>query len=342
MRVKLTGINTIRKRLAGGTVRVYHYHRASGLRLEGKPGSGEFLASYARAEETMAARHAGETFAKIIRAYSKSPEFEQKADSTQAEYRRMLARIEHEFGDLPIGALDDPKVRRHFYDWRDKVHRTSGPRAGDNHLSVTSAVLSWAVKRGHIGANHVIGFERLYKADRSQIIWLPEHIAAFERIAPTALQRALTLALHTGQRQGDLLRMAWTSYDGLAISIRQGKTGRHVTIPCTQALKAMLDGMERKAMTILTNQNGRPWKARWFKAQWARTMEKAGIDGLHFHDLRGTAITMLAEAGCTAPEIAAITGLKIETTSAILDRYLARTAYLAGNAITKLETHRRT
>jgi hypothetical protein len=29
---------------------------------------------------------------------------------------------------------------------------------------------------------------------------------------------------------------------------------------------------------------------------------------LHFHDIRGTTITMLAEAGCTLPEIVSITG----------------------------------
>lgn len=34
----------------------------------------------------------------------------------------------------------------------------------------------------------------------------------------------------------------------------------------------------------------------------------ADITDLHFHDLRGTAITMLAEAGCDAPEIASING----------------------------------
>lgn len=39
------------------------------------------------------------------------------------------------------------------------------------------------------------------------MIWLPEHIEAFMNVAPLELQRALILALHTGQRQGDLLRL---------------------------------------------------------------------------------------------------------------------------------------
>ncbi len=44
-----------------------------------------------------------------------------------------------------------------------------------------------------------------------------------------------------------------------------------------------------------------------------------------FHDLRGTAVTRLAEAGCTEAEIASITGHSVKSVGAILDRYLART-----------------
>ena len=63
---------------------------------------------------------------------------------------------------------------------------------------------------------------------------------------------------------------------------------------------------------------------------------------LHFHDLRGTAITMLAEAGATVPEIAAITGHTYRTIKAILEKYLPRTKHLAEMAIAKLENSGRT
>ena len=50
MRAKISGINTVRKRLADGSIHIYFYHRGTGTRLEGKPGSSEFIASYANAE----------------------------------------------------------------------------------------------------------------------------------------------------------------------------------------------------------------------------------------------------------------------------------------------------
>jgi hypothetical protein len=112
-------------------------------------------------------------------------------------------------------------------------------------------MLTWAVDRGRANANYLRGFRRLYHADRSEIIWLPEHIASFMKVAPIEMQRALILALHTGQREGDLVRLPWSGYDGVRISLRQGKARRGgrlgplVEIPCTAALRRMLDGMER-------------------------------------------------------------------------------------------------
>jgi integrase len=97
--------------------------------------------------------------------------------------------------------------------------------------------------------------------------------------------------------------------------------------------------MERTAETILTMPSGRPWTAYNFRHRWAAAAKAAGIKGLHFHDLRGTATTLLAEAGATVPEIAAITGHRLESVSRILENYLSRTAKLSTTAIAKLDRH---
>lgn len=262
-----------------------------------------------------------------------------KFSSLVAEYRRMLTKAEEVSADLPIAALDDARVRRDLLDWRAKISKTSGPREADNRLSVVSAMLTWAKDNGRLTTNHLAGFTRLHKADRSELIWLPEHVEAFMAVAPVEMQRALILALHSGQRQGDLLRLSWSNYDGKFLSLRQGKTGRRVEIPCTATLKAMLDALDRTAAVVLTTKTGRPWTARYFKAQWQQTCMDASIERLHFHDLRGTSITMLAEAGCTQQQIAAIAGHSLRTVSSILDRYLARTRTrtLATSAMTLFE-----
>jgi integrase len=346
-RFRLKGINTVHKRLANGTIGTYYYHRATGRRLPGQFGSPELIASYVEAEKSLLDRHAG-TFNGLIRDYILSGEFGQLAKSTQGDYKRLLKYSETEFGDLPIQALQDRRVRAEFLRWRDRVAMSSGPRAADYRLSAISAMLTWAERRGLLLANHLKDFPRLYHSDRSDLIWLPDHIHRFMEMAPEELQRAIILALHTGQRQGDLLRLTWSAYDGTEITLRQSKSrrlskpGRRVTIPCTRALRNMLDNLPRASTHILTRADGQPWKPYTFRHAWKEVSDLAGISGLHFHDLRGTAVTMLAEAGCTSPEIAAITGHTLSHVESILEKYLSRTRNLAQSAISKFENAART
>ena len=182
---------------------------------------------------------------------------------------------------------------------------------------------------------------RLYEADRAEKIWTADHIKAFCAVASIELQAALLLALWTGQRQGDLLRLSWANYDGIHLRLRQSKGKKRVTIPVGLPLKAALDstkGAGRLATTILTNTRGRPWTEDGFRASWRKTFERSGLAAdLHFHDLRGTAVTRLALAGCTVPQIAAITGHSLRDVEEILDaHYLGGAVELAEAAITKL------
>jgi hypothetical protein len=68
---------------------------------------------------------------------------------------------------------------------------------------------------------------------------------------------------------------------------------------------------------------------------------RAGIRGLTFHDLRGTAVVTLARASCNEVEIYSVTGHKPGDVQAILTtHYLPRDAEVAGNAIAKLNQYR--
>jgi integrase len=153
----------------------------------------------------------------------------------------------------------------------------------------------------------------------------------------------MLLALWTGQRQGDLLRLPWNAYDGKHIRLRQSKTGARVVIPVGAPLKAALDAAPKVSPIILTNRGGKPWLSESFRWSWNRACKAAGIVGLTFHDLRGTAVTRLALAGATEAEIATITGHSMRSVRAILDtHYLARDPALGESAIAKLEQRTKT
>lgn len=340
-RVDLKGINKVRRRLAGGKIRIYFYHRATGLRLEGAPGSPEFVESWQSAERATKAtdRHAG-TLSAWMNGYRASDDFLLLADATRKDYLKQIAKIEAAFGDLPLSAVRDPAVRADFLDWRDDLAKR-GKRQADYAMTVLARVLAWAVNRGLLAVNPAARPGRRYQSNRAEIIWQPPQVEAFLLKAPLELALSLILARDTAQRQGDLLRLTWSAYDGKTIKVKQSKRGAIVTIPVTIELKRLLDAAPRRAVTILTTAEGLPWKADNFRHQWRAVTLDAGLDGLHFNDLRGTCVTALADAGCTPAEIAAITGHSQRSVHAILDHYQARTTTQASAAIAKLERHLR-
>jgi integrase len=336
VRVRLKGINHATKRLADGTLRTYWYAWRNGPLLRGEPGSPDFVASYNEAVAEKRTPPAGRLMA-LIMQFQESDDFRNLAPETRRGYTNMITRIEKEFCDFPLAALTDRRTRGVFMAWRDKLALTSR-RQADYAWTVLARILSWGVDRGHALANPCARGGKLYRANRVDKIWTPQDEALFLERAPTQFHLALTLALWTGQRQGDLLRLTWSAYDGTHIRLRQSKTGRRVVIPAGAPLKALLDATPRVSPLIVTTSEGRPWGTNSFQVGWARACRRAGVVGLTFHDLRGTAVTRLAVAGCTEAEIAAISGHSLRSVHAILDaHYLSRDPALGESAIRKLE-----
>ena len=237
MRVRLKGINSKRKRLADGSYKTYWYAWKSGPALRGKPGSPEFHASYNDAVAQKAKPPTGILFG-LLRQYQDSEDFRKLAASTRRSYVLLLTRIERNLGDFPLSALTDRCTRRVFMAWRDKIAVASGRRQADYAWTVLARVLSWSCNRGLISTNPCERGGRLYRSGRSDSIWSADDEAAFLRSATAHLHLPLLLALWTGQRQGDLLRLPWSAYDGKYIRLRQGKGGARVTIPVGAPLKS--------------------------------------------------------------------------------------------------------
>ena len=340
MHVRLKGINSKRKRLADGSLKIYFYAWKGGPPLRGKPGSPEFVASYNAAVAQKVAPPTGVLLALLFR-FQESAEFQFGISSrTRRDYIKQLKRIERDLGDFPIKALDDPRARSEFLDWRDQLAKTS-LRQADYAYGTLARVLSWAHGRGLIAKNPCSKAGKLYHGSRADRIWNDEDVERFLTTAPTYLKLAMLLAINTGQRQGDLLRLPWSAYDGTTIKLRQRKNGAYVRIPVADALKNALDAAARRSPIMLTNSEGKPWSESGFQSAWGKATARAGIHGLTFHDLRGTAVVTLARAGCNEVEIYSITGHKPSDVQAILTtHYLPRDAEVAGNAIAKLNRYR--
>ena len=158
------------------------------------------------------------------------------------------------------------------------------------------------------------------------------------------MRLAFMLGAYTAQREGDILAMVWTQFDPRenTLALRQNKTGARLLVPVHRTLRSCLDRTARSGVTILTTRTGKAFREDYFRHCWRDAILQAGLDGLRFQDLRRTAVVRLAEAGCTDPEIAAITGHSLERTKQILETYLPRTPDMARNAMAKWESKPRT
>lgn len=107
-------------------------------------------------------------------------------------------------------------------------------------------------------------------------------------------------------------------------------------------MREALAGASRTSPTIVVSEaTERPYREDNFRHVFREIAQAAGIEGLWFMDLRRTAVVRMAEAGCSTPEIAAVTGHELERTARILEVYLPRTPEMARNAVVKLERARK-
>lgn len=335
MRVVLKGIHKVRRRLANGEIKVHFYAWRGGPAIHAKPGTPEFVHAYNEAHAGFRRPAAG-TLMTVIADYKASPDFTKLAPSSRRMYLRYIGLIEEAFGDLPLAALADRRVRGEFKTWRDTFAAT--PRNADYAWTTLARLMSFAKDRGTIATNPCEKGGRLYAADRTDRFWGETEIAALLAVASKEIKLALVLALWTGQRQGDLLRLPWSAYDGSHIRLRQSKTGRRIVMPAGFPLKALLDAAERRGPVILVNSYGRPWTSDGFRTSWSKACARADVSGVTFHDLRGSAVVRLALAEATVPQIATFTGHSLKDVEAILDaHYLGRDVQLAEAAVLKLE-----
>jgi integrase len=93
------------------------------------------------------------------------------------------------------------------------------------------------------------------------------------------------------------------------LSVRQEKTGGALRIPMHTDLLAILDATPSSHLTFLATAYGKPFTAAGFGAWFRKRCDEAGLSkDCSFHGLRKAACRRLAEAGCSANEIAAISG----------------------------------
>jgi integrase len=297
--------------------------------LIGIPWSEDFMRQYAAALEgvKLQASHIGAertiagTVNALVAAYldprSSSP-FKTFGKETQRTRRCTLENFRRAHGNKPLYRTEGN--RRVMLLTREHVQRIVNDKAGTpfaqhNLLKTLRAMFEWAVGEGRIPDNPALGVKRVKAKTPGYKSWSESEIARFEAHHPigSKARLAFALILYTGQRRGDVAKMgAHHIHDGV-LTIDQGKTEggdeAHLEIPVHPKLREIIDSTPTLGVkTFLVTSFGKPFTAAGFGNWFRKLCDQAGCPDISAHGGRKATARRLAEIGCSAHMIAAITG----------------------------------
>ena len=217
--------------------------------------------------------------------------------------------LKHEIATLGLRALKP----YHFAKYRDeRLKRVTGSTVA-RELSVIHQALQVAIDEWGVGlpANPLskVKSPALNKPRERRLKQgeYPQLLEGAKASLNPWLYPLVVLAVETAMRRGELLALRWEEVDFRACTcfLETSKNGEAREVP-----------LSAKALHILRHLpcsfNGVvfPLSQTALRGLWRRTLKRAGIVDLRFHDLRHEATSRLFEKGFNVMEVAAITGHK--------------------------------
>jgi integrase len=243
------------------------------------------------------------TVAAAVSLYLGTMTFGALAEATQRRRRTVLARFRKEHGDKPLALLQ----RKHVQKILDE--KAGNPHGAKGLLKALRGVATAAVAAGLIDEDPTNGIRIKIPKTGGFKMWGEPEIEQFENYWPVGTRERLAFALllYSGQRRGDILRIGRQH-------IREG------ILTVRPELAAILEAPGPGNLTFLTTRSGAPFSPEHFTTWFGNACRAAGLPlGYSAHALRKAMCRRLAEAGCSAPQIAAISG---HLTLAEVQRYI--------------------
>ncbi|MGE3520425.1 MAG: tyrosine-type recombinase/integrase [Vicinamibacterales bacterium] len=237
-----------------------------------------------------------------------------------------------------------------------RTNVVGGPVAANRHLRLLRAAFNWAIDKD------LVERSPFRKGDKTTVKLTRER-ARSRRLQGDEAERLLAAcgehlralveaALETGCRRGELLSMQWHQVQFAPrgeIWLPEGKTktGRGRRVPISSRLRSVLDMRQAALRTAqeLADDEPTPGTSYVFgnaigqrhgaiKTAWRFACTKAGIEDLHFHDLRREAGSRWMEAGVSLATIQKWLG---HTNISQTSTYLATTATGEHEAMRRFE-----
>jgi integrase len=263
------------------------------------------------------------TFAAVIRAYLASPIYKALAPETQRNYRVLLAMAENPdtLGALPVMVIRPALVQAFL----DGLAATPGRQK--NARTALKAVEKFALVRDLLPYPILTGTETI-AMDGGHKPWPDAMVELAIEHARPDLSRVVMLAVETGQRGSDIIKMRWSDIEDQidpitgearpGIHVIQTKTGVRLWIPFTRTLTDAIETWRptrRPPFYLVLRADGSPFDRS--ALSWSWNQERATNDALApleharlvIHGLRATAVVRARQRGATVLQISSMFGM---------------------------------
>lgn len=228
-------------------------------------------------------------FSVVARRYVREV-FPTKSVQTRRDNGKELANLLKVFAHMPIDAIAPMHIRE-YMDIRGQVAKVRANREKALFSHLFNKAREWGYAAAQNPCQGVKGFKEF---GRSRYITDAEFTQVKAHAHFTVID-AMDLALLTGQRPADVLKLKRADIRDGAIWIIQNKTGTRLGIEITGELAAVIARINerpRRAISafLIQDENGQPLTQGALRSRFDKARNAAKVD-FQFRDIRGKAAT---------------------------------------------------
>jgi integrase len=222
----------------------------------------------------------------------------------KAENKARMDRWISAFGDQDVATITSRQIERALSDLKNEGRkigeelRYRQPATLVRYLTVLKAIFNRAVRLGTLATNPAARVQTA-KPNNVLVRYLTERQEADVLSAlPKRFGPIVRTAVHTGLRQGELLRLCWQDLDWNVgvMTIHETKAGERRRVPMNSAVQSLLTQLKESTQPLASDRLF-SHDHRYLRRAFGKAVLQAGLAPFRFHDLRHTFASRLAMRG---------------------------------------------
>jgi integrase len=198
----------------------------------------------------------------------------------------------------------------HVEKYKEKRRKTVTGAGVNRELALLKAMFNKAIQWEFVKMKNPVSEVSYYPERQMERILSNDEAERLIEVAGKSLKPVLIVALNTGMRKSEILELDWKNVDFARryIRVERSKNNRSRKIPMNSAVYEELQRARRNRSEYVFTQKRTSERLRCVASAFKTACQKAGIEGLRFHDFRHTFATNLVMNGIDLVTVKEILG----------------------------------